>query len=122
MKVMLSCGHSSNATDGHWKPTCVICIDADRPVPISVPDLTNRLAKCGCGSTRPSSEWENLAFFEFMGEGSPRALTSCRNCSYHQVAHTPEVRARNAALKCGEFVPHGPYEFDVFYCGCRGFD
>ncbi len=82
----------------------------------------NRIAKCGCGNTRPSSEGEKLASFEFTGEGSKRALDICRNCAYAEVAHTPEVMARNKNLKCMRFEPHGAYEFDSFYCGCRGWD
>lgn len=81
-----------------------------------------RMAKCGCGALRPSIDFKNLAFFEYRGKGSTAATESCKNCKYHQNAHRPEVMAKNTALKCTNFEPHGAFEFDVFYCGCRGWD
>ncbi len=82
--------------------------------------LAGRLAKCDCGATKPSHI--NLPFFEFQGENSDRARTSCKNCPYFDTAHTDEVRARNPRVKCINFEPHGAYEFDRMYCGCRGWD
>ncbi len=79
-----------------------------------------RNAKCGCGRIEPSST--ELAFFEFRGDESTAAKYTCKHCGYFEVAHTPEVMARNAALKCTNFEPRGAFEFDVFYCGCRGWD
>lgn len=83
-------------------------------------DLTNRKAICDCGRIERSSE--DLPFFEFRGEGSRAAKITCKHCHYHDVAHTPETMATNSALKCTNFEPHGPFEFDLFYCGCRGWD
>lgn len=82
--------------------------------------INGRQARCGCGRTEASST--ALAFFEYTGEESDRALTSCKNCAYHQKAHEPEVMARNKALKCTNFQPHGAFQFDSYYCGCRGWD
>lgn len=90
---------------------------------MSAPNVTTqvaRTAKCGCGRIEPSSA--DLPFFEFRGEASLDAKRVCRHCHYFEVAHTPEVMVRNAALKCTTFEPHGAFEFDVFYCGCRGWD
>ena len=83
------------------------------------PLVAGRMAKCTCGRTEPSSP--KLAFFEFCGEGSRDAVDIC-GCGYHSVAHTPEVMARNPALKCSTFKASGPREFDRYYCGCRGWD
>lgn len=83
-------------------------------------ELTGRQARCTCRRLEPSSR--DLAFFEFCGEGSERATKTCKNCHYHAVAHTAAVMAKNDALKCTNFEPHGPFEFDSYYCGCRGWD
>lgn len=90
-----------------------------------------RVAKCTyCGSLRPSSEHESLAFFEFHGEGSREATETCK-CGYHMMAHDPAEMARNVPNnrqtvveqgKCKGFEPRGPRETDSFYCGCRGWD
>ena len=121
--VMMKCGHTANATNGEGKPSCAICVGiragADE-VDIAPPDLTGRQAKCSCGRLEPSDA-KRLAFFEYCGSGSPEATNIC-TCGYASVAHTPEVMARNARLKCQSFTPRGPREFDRFYCGCRGWD
>ncbi len=88
----------------------------------ALPDLTGRMAKCGCGHTVASTFDNSIAFFQFRGEGSRDALENCKNCWYSRRAHEPEVMAKNLALKCTNFEPHGPYEFDSFYCGCRGWE
>jgi hypothetical protein len=119
-KVMLSCGHAANATDGNGQPSCAICAGLHQSVPVDAPNLTGRYARCGCGRTAPSTLDGSLAFFEFRGEGSRSALDICRNCSYAENAHKPEVMKRNNALDCHSFEPHGAFEFDNFYCGCRG--
>lgn len=84
------------------------------------PDLTGRLARCGCTrQTVPSSV--TLAFFEFRGEGSHSACNQCRHCGYYEVAH--RITDRPFAAWMGhEFEPHGAYEFDLYYCGHGGWD
>ena len=79
-----------------------------------------RKAQCSCGQVVPSSK--SLPFFESTAEGSRDAVESCKHCGYFRVAHTPEVIAKNKSLKCTNFEPHGAYEFDRYYCGCRGWD
>jgi hypothetical protein len=79
----------------------------------------NRMARCSCGKTEPSSDKAQLAFFEFRGVGSKEATETCRHCGYHAVAHQPEHPRRVACL---DFEPRGPQEFDLFYCGCRGWE
>lgn len=49
-------------------------------------NLEGRIARCHCGNTRPSTD--NLAFFEFQGEGSREAMEICR-CGYAWIAHQP---------------------------------
>lgn len=88
--------------------------------------LAGRQARCDCGklcpSDGPAPGFKGEApFFVYRGPGSKEALDTCR-CGYASVAHTPEVRARNRALKCETFEARGPSEFDSFYCGCRGCD
>lgn len=93
-------------------PSCVVhdCIEVAENAPL----LTGRLAKCGCGVTKPSSA--ALAFFEFLGEGAPDSSNRCK-CGYYEVAHRPGTH-----IKCRTFIPVGAREFDKFYCGCRGWD
>lgn len=84
---------------------------------------TSRLAKCLCGDTRPSSR--ELAFFEDQSAGSRMATISCKICNYHDVAHDqpiPENARARRPFHGHEFVPRGEFEFDRFYCGCRGWD
>lgn len=86
-------------------------------------DLTNRIAKCVCGMEMPSST--DLSFFKFRGQGSRDAESDCAICRFHEVAH---VRANElnephlARVRGHEFTPHGAFESDAFYCGCRGWD
>lgn len=86
-------------------------------------DLTDRVAVCQCGRTKPSSE--DLAFFEHRGEGSRVALERCGTCSYTEFAHKRALEPSNGHLKHiigHDFTPIGGLETDIFYCGCRGWD
>jgi hypothetical protein len=79
-------------------------------------DLTGRMARCGlCGVEVPASE--ELAFFEYQGDGSVAATQGCKNCHYWLMAHN-----KDSVVVCGNFEPKGDLGFDKFYCGCRGFD
>ena len=82
-------------------------------------NLDGRQAKCDCGKLAPSSP--ALAFFEFQGEGSERALKTCKHCHYFEVAHRPEIQRQHAHV-CDHFEAVGAFEFDRWYCGCRGWD
>jgi hypothetical protein len=86
--------------------------------------LVGRYAKCACGATRASTS--RLAFFEFRGEGSREAINSCKNCGYYEIAHTQESSRtqRNVVERgqCPGFEMRGAWEYDSFYCGCRGWD
>lgn len=122
MTVMLACGHAANATDKDGEPSCAICagIDAGARVVVATPDLDGRTARCSCGATRPSST--GLAFFEYRGEGSRSAVDTCKHCRYALVAHERKRSEPHLRLVCDHFEPHGAWEHDSFYCGCRGFE
>ena len=86
--------------------------------------LAAREARCLCGATMPS-DTVGLAFFEYRGPGSRDAAERCV-CRYGLAAHEPEIRERphlrHVMADGHEFTPVGPWEFDGFYCGCRGWD
>lgn len=88
-----------------------------------------RMATCFCGAKQPSSS--NLPFFEDLSADSPQAQRLCKHCGYYIQAHDKEHMANNVPGnrrtvveqgKCPGFEKHGAYEFDSFYCGCRGWD
>ena len=120
MSVMMECGHATNATsDG--LPVCAICAPNVRAYTVaSDPDLTDREARCGCGKIVPSSK--GLAFFEYRGEGSQAATNMCRHCRYAEQAHALKPNVKHLQHCCDAFEPHGAWEYDTFYCGCRGWD
>lgn len=83
-----------------------------------------RMARCGCGKERPSSERETLAFFEDRSPGT--CDETCAICRYHKVAHERQPTRVNPEVpkQCQhEFVPMTEgYPTDTFYCGHRGWD
>lgn len=81
--------------------------------------LVGRQARCSCGKIVQSKK--TLPFFEFRGEGSRNAIHSCAHCRYYDVAHTNDNRSRNENI-CDDFTPQGDIGYDIFYCGCRGWD
>jgi len=117
MTKIMECGHSANAINGDGKECCVICYpDPASMTYIDMPDLDDRIAKCSmCGKEKPSNG--NLPFFEWVGTGSHRAEHMCK-CGYYDVGHEKE----GSVCKCKNFIAHGKYEFDRYYCGCRGWD
>lgn len=92
--------------------------------------LFGREAHCtSCGKVAPSTDRDHLAFFRYRGAGSAAADESCGVCGFNIRAHDPEFCAKNVDPrtviekgKCTGFVPHGPWDFDLYYCGCRGWD
>lgn len=130
---MMACGHTANATNGYGQPCCAICvgINPGSEQIADAPNLTGRTARCTCGRTAPSDVSGRLAFFEFRGPGSRVATDTCKHCCYYECTHDPEYMARNVPSnpltvvqqgKCPGFEPHGAFEFDHYYCGCRGWD
>lgn len=90
-------------------------------------DLEGRVAVCSysdCKKTSvPSSR--GLAFFEFMGEGSERAVRKCKQCNYFDVTHW-ELNTTTGRVGHNfgdhDFVPKGAADLDYYYCGCKGWD
>ena len=79
-------------------------------------ELEGRGARCSCGRIYKSAH--NLPFFQFRGEGSEAATSTC-HCGYYAVAHTDSARH---PITDHQFEARGAYEFDEYYCGCRGWD
>lgn len=103
-------------------------------------------------SDASDAPWEYLPFFEYRGEGSRAATEQCKTCRYAPEAHevrkctrcngTGVARDVFTCTPCDgtgttapaafmrtagghgvhDFQPHGPWEHDLFYCGCRGWD
>lgn len=124
MNVLMECGHVAQAKDQHGNPVCVICIGIDKGATRIVqtkPDLTGRKAKCAYGHNEVASNYD-LPFFEYKGVGSFESLQRCKNCNFFRVAHTNEIRRIRNPTVCNNFEPHGPFEFDTYYDGCRGWD
>ena len=63
-KVMLKCGHASNATDGEGRPSCAICFNQEV---VPTPNLEGRIARCSyCKKKTPSDL--SLPFFGHFPE------------------------------------------------------
>lgn len=125
MKPMMRCGHVANGQrkiGDTWVPACVICSDTFQLE--GTPHLENRVAACMCGKKQLSAEYQRLAFFQYRGEGSPDALNTCKHCKFHRIAHENKIagKAQMAKQICDNFEPHGAWDFDSYYCGCRGWD
>ena len=95
-------------------------------------DLNNRTARCSCGKTAPSNG-RHGGFFEYRGEGSRWATDGCVHCGYTKNVHQeinphtgrPGITTTSATgMNCDPhaFKPRGPNEFDMYYCGCNGWD
>ena len=128
--VLMACGCVGSATHAQAHsgleanhPSCAIHVGLHWGAckPALPPELAGREARCSCGKLRPSSL--NLAFFEYRGPDSPASKKHCAQCGYFEVAH---VRAAEGEVRndhvCLRFKPHGPYEYDSFYCGHGGWD
>lgn len=126
---LMNCGCAgmakhNNAHDGleAGHPSCVTHIPAKAACEIATaPSLEGRFAKCGNGCpVVPSSV--GLAFFEYLGPDSPASKQNCAQCGYYESAHKRDGDKPRFADVCLNFRPHGPYKFDRYYCGCRGWD
>lgn len=83
-----------------------------------------RLATCPyCKATRPSSR--DLPFFESRESGTSLSKL-CAKCGLYEIAHRYwAVRRYPEPLpqtRDHEYAPHGEWDTDSFYCGCRGWD
>lgn len=129
MSTLMSCGcigaaRHDNAHDGleAGHPSCLTHMDAkDACTPATAPNLEGRLAKCGSECELVPSRLD-LAFFEYRGPGSPASKRHCAQCGYYESAHKPTDGCPRNQQVCLTFRPHGPYEFDTYYCGHSGWD
>lgn len=121
MKPMMKCGHQANTTkDG--KPACVICAGSPAADEIAdSPNLEGRQAECWhCGTTKPSTLSGQLAFFEYRGDNKRLCECGFANTTHLSVcAINPFTRKPN---KTDHKFKAKVFEFDSFYCGCRGWD
>ncbi len=122
--LIMACGCAASGIltfpDGRTGRGC--CIHSCLDVAQAQPDLTGRMAKCAysdCKTPPRPSDPAKLAFFVYMGPGSLEAVDICK-CGYAKIAHDEPERRKN--IKCRQFTPKGPREFDKFYCGCKGWD
>lgn len=118
--MMMKCGHAKNALIWNkekqvYEDGCTFC-GTTEPAEELPMGIEKREAKCSCGRKEPSMKFQNLAFFQFKGEGSKEANNTCKNCKYYKMAHD------NNRVPCKSFEPHGAFEFDEYYCGCRGWE
>ena len=91
-EVLMRCGHQANATNTAGEPCCAICagltVEAEIPSDADMDALcADRIARCGCGLERPSSDRARLAFFEYLGPGSSHAADHCRECGHTRNVH-----------------------------------
>ncbi len=114
--VMMKCGHAANAKNDAGDPSCAICVGINpgaEEVNANPPSLEGRVARCSsCKAERPSAN--DLPFFEYRGAGSD-AAKSCK-CGLNKSAHP------GGWTKCNIFVERGALDYDLYYCGCRGWD
>ena len=111
---MMKCGHAANAYNlDTGEPSCVICQGdpgADQ-IEENPPDLTNRKARCDYYGKKTGSIGKCSPVMGAFGhpELSAKPNTICR----------AEISSDTSL----PFFKHKPNEeFDMFYCGCHGWD
>lgn len=122
--VMMKCGCRTNATFKN-KPCCAVHFCEE--VAKSQPDLKGRKAKCAYGNHGIVDSSLSLAFFEYLGPGSPSATDTCKHCRMYKEAHVHDPKRVDPTSvvekgKCPGFEPRGGQEMDRYYCGCKGWD
>lgn len=93
------------------------CAFHGQPVNASKP----RMARCAyCKTERLSSERDQLPFFEDKSDESD----TCLHCHYFESAHEKKKAGAPGLTDriCDNFEPHGAWAWDMYYCGCRGWD
>lgn len=126
-KPMMMCGHTANAVmveSDERIPCCAICAPEPasytiNPTPRS---LEGRQAQCTCGKAVPSDDSGRLAFFQYRGPGMADPPCSVGRCFYVESVHQQiNPRTGRPGVTDHAFVAR-TYEYDSFYCGCRGWD
>lgn len=89
---------------------------------------TTRQARCICGALRPSTELIGDGFFTDLSPEAeaarPLKNRSCGadRCGYNEgVHHEVNVFTGRPGITDHAYVPR-VYEYDSWYCGCRGWD
>ncbi len=132
--TLMKCGHTAQAIVSKTKePVCLICHgNPEAAVPVKMlPDLSGRLAKCTmCGRKEKSSI--DLPFFEYRGLGSRTSENQCHICGYFTKGkplkngkfcyHNSDKPIPNVCINKGKECKYGIFEYDLYYCGCRGWD
>lgn len=102
---LMECGHAANATwndNGTPRPSCAICAGIGGRAGLTVadgrPSLDGRKARCTYNQKNEPN---------YKGTGR-----NCRTCGGE--------RDSEWGLAFFEYRPHA--EFDLFYCGCWGWD
>ncbi len=130
---LMICGHAANGICTSKNgikynpgiPCCVICSCNEQES--NQPDSENKLHDrqaicCSKQSLKPSTL--NLAFFEYRGPNSKVANTMC-SCGFAEIAHTRDY-SKMAGWRpkkcCDNFEARGAWEYDLYYCGCRGWN
>lgn len=117
--TFMACGHTALASDKDGNPVCPMCSGYEAVIVLPKPPLEGRLAQCSdCKTTRPSRT--SLPFFEYRGVGSKRATDNCKLCG--MFSHVHPLTEPMYGIEPHDFVPHGAFEYDQFYCGCRGWE
>lgn len=84
--------------------------------------LAGRTALCQCGSEQPSSL--KLAFFAYRGLGSD-IVHQCAEpgCGRYDYTHLPiNPGTSRDGITDHAFIPRTPFDTDLYYCGCKGWD
>lgn len=103
---MMKCGHAANATDEDNNPVCAICAGIKEgydEIDDSV-KLEGRRAHCCYGKHAFKDSSTGLPFFEYRGPNSEYDSNN-PDCPKGRVKTLP-----------------GGWEFDVYYCGCYGWN
>jgi hypothetical protein len=94
MPVMMKCGHAANAVNGNGDPACVICVGIDLGA-------------------------------EIVDESPPSLEGRMAKCAYRRMRNK-QPHPDNLTVPSSPdlaFFEHKPdAEFDVYYCGCWGWD
>lgn len=127
IKAQLAWGNDSiqfSRLNDEWAPPLLRGAIVMPPgTPKSLAHLIGRKARCYCGKERDSIEAkEHEAFFEYRGPGMNNPPCSVGTCFYVESVHQ-EINPHTGrpGVTDHAFVAR-EYEFDSFYCGCRGWD
>lgn len=105
---LMKCGHTAQGVDENGNPVCVICygINAGATEIADTPDLEGRKARC--------------AYYGKKFRDNGRGANECPVCDRQSGNACRCERPSSIDLPFFEWKPDE--EFDLFYCGCHGWD